>query len=242
MIKNFPKHHTNNRNTYKLVTYFLDKVIENKIEINSLVNKDTILNMEKFLMSRGRLYDLKLEDDIIEFDKEIDHDFDEDTKKDLRLLFKDSKIRKELIINNKEEYKQRGKKYLYLYLIFLQIVSDIAKDCKDKANLLYKCFKLYFIEQEKRYIDSLKFLKERAKTFKDFCKLILQYNSKNMESMDVMNEILMDKTVSSINLEKHKELIIHLLGIIKSKKEELYLLTTEVETRVNIKLYIYYLY
>ena len=146
MIRCYPKTQSTHRNTYKIVSYFLNRILENKIEISSLVNKDIMIKIDAFLLSRGRAYELRMEDDLIEFDKEIDQEFNEETKDTIRKIFKDSKFRQNIIINDKEEQVLRGKKFLYLYLIFLQVLSELAKECKDKANLLYKCFKLYFVE------------------------------------------------------------------------------------------------
>ena len=249
MLNNYPKSKSN-RNTYKTVAYFLNSLLEEKVDINFLVNKDTVAKINNCLLSRGRAFDIKIEDEILDFDKELEKEFSENTKNEILNIFKDSQIRKDLIKTEKEEYVKRGKKFLYLYLIFLQILSELAIECKDKANLLYKCFKLYFVEQEKRNIESLKFLKDKLIAFKEFTKSILDNSTFTMENLDSINEKLLDKSITNSNyfefllinlenLESHKNLIRHLLGVIKGKKEELYLYKTEIDTRVNIYLYIY---
>ena len=64
---------------------------------------------------------------------------------------------------------------------------------------LYKFFKYYFAEQEKRFIDELKIIKDKLTTYKDLCKTILSQNNSKEISIDSVNAVLIDKRVTLSN-------------------------------------------
>ena len=47
-----------------------------------------------------------------------------------------------VIIKDKE---MQERKFIILFLIFIHILSEISAECKERANLLYKFFKIYFV-------------------------------------------------------------------------------------------------
>ena len=80
--------------------------------------------------------------------------------------------------------------------MFLQILSDISSECKERSVLLYKIFKLYFVENEKKWIVVMNKLKNKIKLYKDFCEIILSNKFKNVDKIEEINKILQKRKVN----------------------------------------------
>lgn len=79
--------------------------------------------------------------------------------------------------------------------MFLQILSDISSECKERSVLLYKIFKLYFVEQEKKWIVVINKLKNKIKHYKDLCKVIIENKFKNLEKIDEIQKVLLNRKI-----------------------------------------------
>ncbi len=142
--------------------------------------------------------------------------------------------------SSEEDTYQVNKKFLILFLIFLQILSEISMECKERAVLLYKFFKLYFVELEKKWTFSFERLREKIKYYKELCKAVIQQKNKFLEKIETINNIIFSNNLTSENLLQHKKLIQDLLGIIKEKREEIYLLKSNIEIiEKEMKFWIY---
>ena len=89
--------------------------------------------------------------------------------------------------------------YLFNFLncrVFLQILSDISIQCKERAILLYKIFKLYFVEHEKKWIAVIHRLKNKIKHYKDLCEVIVANKFKNVDKIDEINKVLLNRHLS----------------------------------------------
>jgi len=81
---------------------------------------------------------------------------------------------------DEEKFKKMQKKMLVLFLSLCQILSEISIECKEKSILIYKVFKFYFSEIEKKWLMFCDKLNSKITYYKDLCKTILQYKNKNM--------------------------------------------------------------
>jgi hypothetical protein len=95
--------------------------------------------------------------------------------------------------------------------------------------LLYKFFKLYFIEQEKKWVSEIEKMRIKIQNYKNLIKLIFQQKTKHIEKVDTINEILFSHKLTTENLLQHKKLIQDLLSLTNEKREELYLKQSELE-------------
>jgi hypothetical protein len=84
LLITYPKT-TKDRNVLQLVTHFLDALISDKISINSIVSIETYEKLKDSLISQGVAFKEKGSE--IEFDKEIDLLFDQNTKEKIKNLF-----------------------------------------------------------------------------------------------------------------------------------------------------------
>ena len=70
------------------------------------------------------------------------------------------------------------------------MLSEISKDYKEKAILIYKFFKYYFIEKEKIFIEKIKIKNDKLDNFKQICNVII--NSENKSDEDLPIEFIID--------------------------------------------------
>jgi hypothetical protein len=113
--------------------------------------------------------------------------------------------------------------------VFIQVLADISVEYKERAVLIYKFFKLYFVEQEKKWTVAVDKMKEKVKYYKDLCKTVIHQKNKYLDRIELINDILFSNKVTFENLQDHKKLIQDLLGIINEKREEIYLLKSKSE-------------
>ena len=130
------------------------------------------------------------------------------------------------VIKEVESYK---KKSLLCALIFLQVLSEIGKDDRDKAILLYKAFKYYFVVKDSYEVYEQEKNLKKINFYKTLCKTLLGEENTEIADIDTINDILFSFKVDKANLNHHKKLIGDLLHIIQEKNKKIYSLATENE-------------
>lgn len=113
--------------------------------------------------------------------------------------------------------------------IFIQILSEIGSECKEKAVLLYRVFKLFFVEQEKKWTVITNHMKEKISYYKELAKAVIQQKNKHISKIEDINDCLFSNKMSIENLQRHKNLIKELLNVVNEKRDQIYLLTSENE-------------
>jgi hypothetical protein len=91
------------------------------------------------------------------------------------------------------------RKFIILFLIFIQIISEISSECKERGILLYKFFKIYFVEQEKKWTIAINKMKEKVKYYKELCKTIMQMKNQQIDKIEEINDILFTNKLSKGN-------------------------------------------
>ena len=218
------------RNTYLIVSTFMDNLIDGNIDIESIIPQHLLTTLKAKLLSKGRLYDTK--NDKVVFDPDIEALFDIRTKQMITKLFKKKYLNSlnQLKKDNDKLYETSMHRHLILFLIFIQILSEIHSDNKDKAILLYKFFTNFFVEQDKKWIYVVSKMKEKVKIYKNLCKAILTQKNKNVDKIEDMNNVLFSNKVTKDNLEQHKSVISELLRLVNEKREEIY----QLEAKMSI--------
>lgn len=234
---NFPKQLvTNNRSTYQIVAHFLNALIEDKMTLDYLVPPEISKRLEHLLVPRGLAFEKSNSNEEVIYDEELEKLFDGKTKEIIKNLFKKKylatdntnnlmELKKE---NDKTIYEHR-KKFLVLFLIFIQILAEISVECKEKASLLYKFFKLYFVEQEHKWIIVVNKMKEKIHYYRELCKTVIHQKNKHLDKIESINDILFSQKLTKENLQDHKKLIQDLLGVVNEKREEIYILKADKE-------------
>jgi hypothetical protein len=106
----------------------------------------------------------------------------------------------------------------------------MGSECKEKGILFYKVFKLFFIEQEKKWYDVINEMKIKINYFKELSKTVIQQKNKQLQRVEKLNDILFAERPSYENLQDHKMLINDLLLIINEKRDQIYLIQSECMT------------
>lgn len=168
------------------------------------------------------------------FDNEIGSLLDEESRKNIQIILNKTRIKQEIVKEQLREKEfaalsQTRKKALCFFLIFMQILSDLSSECKERAYLIFLFFKLYFAEQESKFSRVIAKLYDKIKFYKDLCKLIVQQKNKHLDKMEEISDVLVSQRVTYENLSNHKRLIQDLLQIINEKREEIYLLKADIE-------------
>lgn len=122
----------------------------------------------------------------------------------------------------------------------MQMLADISLECKERGTLLYKFFKIYFTEQEKKWTLIINKMQEKITYYKDLCKTVIQQKNKHLDKLERINDVLFTQKLTKDNLDEHKKLIKDLLAVINEKQEEIYLLKSNNESLENeLKLWVY---
>jgi len=136
---------------------------------------------------------------------------------------------KKLEKDNKEKAERRNK-FSILYLIFIQIMGEIAVEYKERAILLYKFFKVYFVEQEKKWLTIIQNMQNKIDMYKETCKTFVNKNSAEIVSNnDGVEKILNSSHLTEENLNNHKSLIKNLLNAINEKRNKIYHLEDDLK-------------
>ena len=221
---------TQSRNVYQIVSSFMNVLIEGDVEIEKIVPESMLIKLKDKLIAKGQLFDKMT--DKISFDPEIESLFDGKTKEIISNLFRKKYLisLNELKKENEKLYANSSKRYLVLFLIFIQILAELYSDCKEKATLLYKFFVNFFAEQDKKWIYVVSKMKERVKFYKNLAKTILQQKHKNIEHIEDLNNVFFANKVTKENLQYHKNVISELLRLVNEKREMIY----QLEAKISI--------
>jgi len=96
-----------------------------------------------------------------------------------------------------KEIAEAKNRFLIIYLIFIQMLGEIHMECKERAVLLYKIFKLYFAEQEKKWVREIVKMKEQINIYKDICKSFISKKSDAMDQVEDINDVMFAARVTS---------------------------------------------
>jgi hypothetical protein len=121
-------------------------------------------------------------------------------------------------------------------------LSEVFSECKEKAILLYKIFKFYFIELEKKWTNKILNLKQKINYYKEFCKNILQSKNKDSSFFDsnFINEVIFSHNLDNENLNNHKKLVQQLIQVTNEKRDEIFLLKTKKKIlKDELRLWVY---
>lgn len=87
MINQYPKKTVNNRMTYQVVSHFLNALIEDQLTLENIVSPEVMERLKGSYLSRGLAYDKQDMENKLYFDKELEHLFDENSKKIIEKLY-----------------------------------------------------------------------------------------------------------------------------------------------------------
>lgn len=221
-IKTVTKFQFNDNNT-KFKNEDIQNTISNNKQSNKLLSTTNI---------RNELNDIEKEKLIkdVYIDSEIDEYLEPYSRKNIKLILAHKYVKQAILKESDEaEMARKDIKLIFLLNILIEILSEISFKNKERAILIYKCFKYYFINNSEKYATIFSKLNEKIYFYKDLCKLIVQQKHKHIEKIEVIAEIIATTKLSSENLNNHKKLIKDLLHINNEKREELYLKNSEIE-------------
>ena len=72
-------------------------------------------------------------------------------------------------------------------------------------------------------------IKEKIWYYKDLCKILIENKNNDTTKIDKINDILFSRKLSEENLNDHKTLIYNLIGLLNEKRDNTYILKTEIE-------------
>ena len=255
-LSQIPKVQISSKNSRLILSNVLEALIEKKDNISNLLENEVKLKFESCLISKGEIFNLntknllnlfgdenkdkkneevekKINSELV-FDEEIFSLMDETTINSIKELVKkrifesdEFKLNENEVIKEKNESKE---KFLVLFLVFIQILAEISTEDKSRAVLLYKFFKYYFLEQDKKWIIQLKEMKSKVKYYKTLAKIIIQQKNKHLKHIEEISEVLVSNRPTAENLKKHKELIQKLIAVVNEKRDEIYILNSEIST------------
>ena len=86
MLMLFPKA-SNMRITYYILLNFLNALLDDKIDINNILTEDVQKKFSDSLLSKGTAVDYDTTDYKVIFDKEVNDNFDEESRKSIKHIF-----------------------------------------------------------------------------------------------------------------------------------------------------------
>ena len=89
-INSIPKSNINNRSTYLILAHFLNALIEDKLSLEYIASPGILKKFNDSLISVG--YSFAEVNNTLEFDKELEALFDENTMKMIKKLFQSENI------------------------------------------------------------------------------------------------------------------------------------------------------
>ena len=107
-------------------------------------------------------------------------------------------------------------------------MSDIGRENKEKAQMIYKFFKYYFCEKEKERERENSAIQDRIQVYKEFIKNVIHPSIKD-EKIDDINDILFRNNLTHENLMNHKKSINFLMGLLNDQREKNYMMHTDYE-------------
>jgi hypothetical protein len=231
---------TNNKITYQIMHNFLSALSEDSIDITHVVDQSVSDQISELFLSQGIAFKEKNKEIFI--DKELESLFDESSKQLLKKLYSKNYVENVEIIKRDDNihFLKQKKKFLIIFLIFLQILSEISVENKERSLLLYKCFKIYFVEQEKKWLSIVNKLREKTIYYKELCKIIIQQKNEHVKKVEDISEVLLSQATTKENLENHKKLINELLLVNNEKRDKIYLLKKDISVLTSeLRLWVY---
>ncbi len=231
---------TNNKITYQIMHNFLSALSEDSIDITHVVDQSVSDQISELFLSQGLAFKEKNKE--IYIDKELESLFDESSKQLLKKLYSKNYVENVEIIKRDENihFLKQKKKFLIIFLIFLQILSEISVENKERSLLLYKCFKIYFVEQEKKWLSIVNKLREKTIYYKELCKIIIQQKNEHVKKVEDISEVLLSQATTKENLDNHKKLINELLLVNNEKRDKIYLLKKDISVLTSeLRLWVY---
>lgn len=86
ILNNIPKTISNNRLTYQIITFFLNSLVEEKVNINYIANEEILEKLKFSMIAKGQAFGEV--NNILSYDKELQENFDEKSIQMIKLLFK----------------------------------------------------------------------------------------------------------------------------------------------------------
>lgn len=105
----------------------------------------------------------------------------------------------------------------------------MGAECKEKAILLYRVFKMFFAEQERKWANLTFKIREKIGYYKDLCKTLIENKNNQNTKIDKLNDILFARKLNEENLNDHKTLIYNLIHLLNEKRDQMYLFKTDIE-------------
>lgn len=72
-------------------------------------------------------------------------------------------------------------------------------------------------------------MKDKIHYYKELAKTVIQQKNKHLNKIEAINDCLFANQLSKKNLQDHKNLIKDLLNIINEKRDQIYLLKSDIE-------------
>jgi len=86
------------RLTYDILMNFLNALLDDKIDINHIVNEDIQQKFNDCILSKGSAHESDVTDFKVIFDKEISENFDENERKSIKHIFESNYLFNYIII------------------------------------------------------------------------------------------------------------------------------------------------
>jgi len=132
------------------------------------------------------------------------------------------------------------KQSFILSLIFIQLISEISKEQKERGELLFRIFRIFMWKEEEKLVREKNDYLDKILYYRELCKNILSSKFKDDFHIEQINDILFTNVLTSENLKNHKSLINSILKVNQENINEIYLLKSENDMlRKELKFWIY---
>lgn len=88
---------------------------------------------------------------------------------------------------------------------------------------------MFFAEQERKWANLTYKIKEKIGYYKELCKTLIETKNNDNTKVDKINDILFSRRVTEQNLNDHKELIYNLIHLLNEKRDNTYLLKSDID-------------
>lgn len=89
---------------------------------------------------------------------------------------------------------------------------------------------MFFAEQERKWANLTIQLKEKNEYYRDLCKTMFDCKDEKDNNLIRLNDILFSNNLTEKNLQDHKLLIKNLIHLINTKRNEVYLSRSNIDT------------
>jgi len=90
---------------------------------------------------------------------------------------------------------------------------------------------MFFAEQERKWANITFKIREKIGYYKELCKTLIEKKNKGNNIVDKINDILFSKKLTEENLNNHKTLIYNMIDLLNEKRDNNYLLMTDIEIK-----------